>query len=82
MTAVPATPTVEQLASAFAQALLPMAGAWGIAASALIPAAEQFVANLKASGNTVFTMADLEGIAVKTTTDLGTLAADVAAQKP
>jgi hypothetical protein len=84
MSAVPATPTTEQLVTAFAQALLPLAGPWGIAASTVIPAAEQFISNLKATGNTVYTMADLEAAAAKATTDLGQLAADIAAsqQKP
>jgi hypothetical protein len=75
---IPATPTTAQLLGAFAQALLPFAGPIGVAASAVIPAAEQFLANLKATGNgTVFTMADLEAIAAKTTTDLGQLGTDV-----
>jgi hypothetical protein len=78
----PATPTTAQLVGALAQSLLPLAGPYGLAASAVIPAAEQFIANLKSSGNTVFTMADLEAIAAKTTTDLGQLGADVAAQTP
>jgi len=81
MSAVPNTPTTAQLVAAFAQALLPFAGPYGVAAAAVIPAAEQFITNLKATGKTVFTMADLEAIAAKTTTDLGQLGADVSAQK-
>jgi hypothetical protein len=81
MSATPTTPTTAQIVGAFAQALLPFAGPYGVAASAVIPAAEQFLANLKSSGNTVFTMADLEAIATKTTSDLTQLGADVAAQK-
>ena len=82
MSAVAATPSTAELLGAFASALLPFAGPYGVAASALVPAVEQLLASLKGSGNTVFTMADLEAIATKTTTDLGQLGADVAAQKP
>lgn len=77
MSAVPATPSTAELLAAFAQALLPFAGPYGVAASALVPAVEQLLANLKGTGNTVFTMADLEAIAAKTTTDLDQLGADI-----
>jgi len=83
MSAAPVAPTTGQLLAAMAQSLLPFAGPWGLAASAVVPAAEQLLANLKGLGSgVVYTMADLEALAAKTTTDLGQLGADVAAQKP
>lgn len=77
-TVSPNTPTIGQLVAAFAQALLPFAGAEGVAAAAVIPAVEQLLTNLQGVGNgVVYTMDDLEAVAAKTTTDLAQLGADV-----
>lgn len=75
-------PTNAQLAEAAAQALLPIAGPYGVIADQVLTAGLAFWADFqarKAAG--ALTMADLEAAASKTTTDLAQLAADVAAQQ-
>jgi cytochrome c556 len=76
-------PTNTQLAEAAAQALLPLAGPYGVLADQVLTAGLAFWANFqsqKAAGT--LTMADLEAAAAKTSTDLAQLTADVAAQQP
>lgn len=80
MSAVAATPTTEELIAAFAAALLPFAGTYGVAAASVIPALQQLIANLQATGSTVYTMQDLNNAASLATTDLAQLNADVKAQ--
>jgi hypothetical protein len=67
----------EQLVAALAQGALQFAGPEGIAASALIPAAEQLVDTLKASGSAVFSVDDLAAIVAKGNLDLAQLTLDV-----
>jgi len=79
-TAATVQPSTTQLIEAFASALLPLAGPYGVAADAVITAGLQFLANLQAGrqpGAANFTMDDLEAAAFKATTDLGQLEADV-----
>jgi hypothetical protein len=76
----PVQPTTEQLVAAFATALLPFAGPVGIAASALVPAAQQLLDLFKSNPTAVYTVDDLVAIVTKGNADLAKLAADVAAQ--
>jgi hypothetical protein len=81
---LPPQPTTTQLVSAFAAALLPLAGPYGIAADGVMTAGLQFLKLLqeqRAAGKTAVTLDDLVTIASKTTVDLAQLAADVAAQQ-
>lgn len=79
----PVTISTPALIAAFAQGLLSsgLLGPGGIAASALVPAAEGLVAmfrNQPAGKN--YTIDELEAIVTKGSADLAKLAADVAAQ--
>lgn len=78
----PVQPTTEQLVAAFAGALLPLAGPVGIAASALVPAAEQLLDAFRNHPTADVSLAELEAIVAKGNIDLAKLAADVAAQQP
>lgn len=71
-------PTNTQLVTAAAQAFLPLAGPYGVAADQLLTAGLAFWSDFqsrKAAGT--LTMADLEAAAAKTTVDLAQLKADV-----
>lgn len=77
----PVLPTNTQLVEAAAQAFLPLAGPYGVAADQLLTAGLAFWSDFqskKAAGE--LTMVDLEAAAAKTTVDLAQLTADVAAQ--
>lgn len=76
----PVTPTGVQLGTAAAEALLPLAGPYGVLADQVLTAGLAFWADYQAkkAGGTL-TMADLEAAAAKTTIDLSQFAADVAA---
>lgn len=81
---LPPQPSTTQLVSAFAAALLPLAGPYGIAADGVMNAGLQFLAMMQAqrtAGKVVVTLEDLVTIASKTSVDLAQLAADVAAQQ-
>jgi hypothetical protein len=76
----PVNPSGVQLATAAAQALLPVAGPYGVLADQVLTAGLAFWADYqakKAAGN--LTMADLESAAAKASMDLSQFAADVAA---
>lgn len=77
------TPTTAQLIAAFADALAPFAGPYGIAADAVMHAGLMFLAQFQANKpeNGVYTMADLEKVAAGATDALATLQASRAAQK-
>lgn len=61
-------PTTAQLVEAFAAALLPLAGPYGIAASGVMSAGLAFLAQINARAGRPLTMEDLESIS-KTTQD-------------
>lgn len=77
----PAQPSTTQLVAAFASSLLPLAGPAGIAAAALIPAAEQLLAMFKADPVANYTVEDLAAIVAKGNADLATLKGHVDALK-
>lgn len=80
----PVQPTTAELVAAFADALAPFAGPYGVVADTVMHAGLAFLANLqaqKAAGSSVYTMENLEAAASRTTDDLGQFAADVTAQK-
>lgn len=79
-TTQPAQPSVEQLLTAFAASILPLAGPAGIAAAALIPAAEQLLAMFKKDPAKNYTVEELEAIVVSGNADLSKLQSDVDAQ--
>lgn len=74
-------PTNAELLKGAVDAVAPLTGPYGLIADQLLTAGLAFWADYqakKAAG--VLTMDDLEAAAAKTSTDLATLAADVAAQ--
>jgi hypothetical protein len=81
MTTAP-QPSTTQLVTAAAQAFLPLAGPYGIAASAALSAGLAFWSDFAGKmANGTLTMDDLEAAATKTDVDLTSFAAHVGALK-
>ncbi len=74
-------PTTEQLVAAFAQGLLPLLGPAGIAASALVPAAEQLADMFRNHGTVNYTIDDLVATVEEGNAALLKLRADINAQQ-
>ena len=82
-TAYAPAPTTQQLITAFADALLPFAGPYGVAADTVMHAGLAFLSNLQANraSTGLYTMDQIEAAAARATTALATLVADRAAQR-
>jgi hypothetical protein len=75
----PVQPTTEQLVAALASGLLPLMGPYGIAASALVPAAQGLVDIFTTHPNANYTLDDAAAVVAQGNADLAKLKADGAA---
>jgi hypothetical protein len=72
-------PSTEQLVAALASGLLPLLGPYGIAASALVPAAQGLVDIFTTHPNANYTLDDAVAVVTQGNADLAKLKADAAA---
>lgn len=75
--AVPIPLTTTQVLAALAASLLPLAGEEGVAAAAVIPAAEQLIELFKAKPTGNYTIDDLAAIVAEGNAALAKLTVDV-----